>query len=264
MLNPLYEALARKMRAKQYQLRPSRTKSRFDGQRYIDPSATAVNVNPVANIATVLPPTRPLKKGSTSPFNPNAALHRNLITVKLSNENSTYPAHIILTSGRHNFAPPNASGLTLSDQLVTDGVNATTNNDGQTVNVALSAEFGLRAGASWAEFLTVIKEYGVSIAGMRVDYQTQDQMANRFVFQHYDFMGNDYFDFLNPNIYYDPTKYHDKTIMIEEAFSLNRDTVLYYTLDPSESVTLYFWLDSILDTQSSIVDYTRNANYKAL
>lgn len=220
--------------------------------------------HPVQSVNQPIGPTSPLVAPSRSPYNPNTALHRNVIILKLKNNDASNPANIILSAGRHNFAVPNAPSLTLSDQLIADGANTLTNDNGDSVSVTATAQYGTRNTASWGEVKTQAEKYGLAINALRVDFNTEAQMANRFVFERWDFFGDNSIDMVLPSTYYNPEQYHDKTLLVKEAFAMDQDTIIYYTLDAGESVTMHFYVAGILDLQSQLLHHVRQNNLYSL
>jgi len=211
--------------------------SRFDGLGQLTAAPTDINV---------------ISKGASSIFNPERALHMQTVKLTIKNNDAANPANLVLSAGDH--------GAAFASKLIADGTNNTTNDNGDTVSVTVTSDFGIDAvRATIAQFQNLIKNKGVVVANTRLRYNDSNQVGYKLKFQRYDYLGDDKVDQLDPEVYYNPSQYNDKVIDMPLKVVLDRDTIVHYTLLAGETVTFSFAVAAIQDMTAILRDYAKRS-----
>ncbi|MEL6673534.1 MAG: hypothetical protein AAFR61_15125 [Bacteroidota bacterium] len=232
----------------------ARRRSRFDGN----------DIAPVQNtqaINTVAVPERAaastINVGRRSSNSVETPLHNNAVVLKLKNNSDTLRADLVLSAGRFSGD--------YQAQLITDGQQDYPNDDGQAVNVDVSAEFGVDGTAqSWERILDYIRNDGLAIGTTRIEWLTNSQKMHKLRFKRVELFGDDALDHIFPQTYYDSKQYHDKLVDSHVSYVLDGKTVVKYSLVPGEEVLITFWITGQYESERILQDFVRQQGGSSL
>ena len=191
-----------------------------------------------------------IESGLIIPFNTEKHLHRISVKLTINNPDADDYLDAIITAGRH------ASDY--SGRVLTDGVSDYTNSAGATASgVSVNCSFGINGNGSLEKFKSMIRDKGVLVTQSRYRYETTAQLGNKIEFRQYEEFGDHAFDFLDPDVDYDPHQFNDKIIDIPVGFVLNRDTTMELRIEPTETIILTFYIGSVLNVDQFLNEQAR-------
>ncbi len=246
--NPFFTGLMLGNRAQKV---PQKT-YRFNGQP--GPGLAAAESVGNAVVPQSLAP-QTLNVGRRSANNVETPLHANAITLTLTNlgiagTGAAAQADLVLTAGDFDSE--------FTGRVITDGTAAYTNDAGQSVNVAVTCEYGVDGSVdSWANARKWIQKDGLAIAMTRIAWTQHAQRAKKLRFQRREFFGDHVVDSIFPEVYYDPKNYDLKVVDTQIGYPLDAKTILKYSLVPAESVVLTFWVAAIHEQERVLSSYLR-------
>ena len=200
-----------------------------------------------------------IDKGSSSPFNTDRKLHRQALKVMVTNQIGNPVARVALTAGDHE--DKNIPGIgNIADHILKDGTHTYKSSDGATdaPNVIAKASFGISGVQSLKALQEFIRNKGILVGSARYKHKTEEQLLNKLHFLQYDYMGDHGIDFIDPEVEDDPHQYRDKDIMIPLSFVLNGDTVMYFDVEPNETIQFSLYMAQYQDLNRLLVNDARS------
>ncbi|MEL6194142.1 MAG: hypothetical protein AAFR66_18925 [Bacteroidota bacterium] len=201
-----------------------------------------VLINPGMNV---------VESGFIDPYNNERKLHRNSVKLTITNPD-TDPLDAVISAGLHIGEYTN--------RILTDG----TNTYGDAADVVVNCQFGINDTGSLEKFKRMILEKGVIISQTRYRYTSEAQLGNKINFRQYDEFGDHKYDYLDPEVDYDPRQFNDKVITLPVGYVLNRDTTMSLRIEGQETVIFTFWIDSILNLDQVLNEKARKSGGNVL